>query len=59
MNLQPSTKMFTRIFWHLRIMYGRKLISIFRKSFKTVLESDHGNTGSMVMSKIYDAIKVG
>ena len=60
--LIPSTKVYTRISLHLRIMYGRKLISIFRKWFKAVLESDHRYMRSIVMSKtvifIYDAIKV-
>ena len=44
-------------------MYGRKVISICRKWFKAVLESDHRDMRSIVMSKIaifiYDAIKVG
>ena len=58
-----STKVYTRISLHLSIMYGWKLISIFCKWFKIVLESDHRDTRSIVMSKIvifiYDAIKVG
>ena len=58
-----STKVYTRISLHLCIMYGWKLISIFCKWFKIVLESDHRDTRSIVVSKIvifiYDAIKVG
>ena len=60
--LVSLNKVYTWISLHLRIMYGRKLISIFHKCLKTVLESDHRDMRSIVMSKteifIYDAIKV-
>ena len=54
--LIPSTKVYTRISLHLRIMYGRKLISIFRKWFKAVLESDHRDLRSIVT--VYSSLEL-